>query len=155
MGNVIWAENMALLGFTHYKTLGRIYSGGYRANKTLSNFVRKATNEAGETVLEAAPRGTFRNIVESLGKAAYEGVEEMSQSSFSKGAGYWTEKDIYEPLREKRNRQGEAETFNLITGLAEGLKDSWEMPIIGLNLLWVWELPCCLFLCRIESPMER
>lgn len=139
MGNVIWAENMALLGFTHYKTLGRIYSGGYRANKTLSNFVRKATNEAGETVLEAAPRGTFRNIVESLGKAAYEGVEEMSQSSFSKGAGYWTEKDIYEPLREKRNRQGEAETFNLITGLAEGLKDqlgdanNWVEFIMGMG----------------------
>lgn len=139
MGNVIWAENMALLGFTHYKTLGRIYSGGYRANKTLANFVRRATNEAGQTTLEATKKGTVRNIAESLGKAAYEGVEEMSQSAFSKGAGYWTEKDIFEPLREKRNERGEAETFNILTGLAEGMKDqladpnNWVEFIMGMG----------------------
>lgn len=139
MGNVIWAENMALLGFTHYKLLGRIYSGGYRANKTLANFVRRTTNEAGETALEATKKGTVRNIFESLGKAAYEGVEEMSQSSFSKGAGYWVDKDIFEPIREKRNRFGEAETFNILTGLAEGVKDqladpnNWVEFIMGMG----------------------
>lgn len=138
MGNVIWAENMALLGFTHYKTLGRVYSGGYRANKTLANFVRRSATETGE-VLEPVKKGAIRNISESLGKAAYEGVEEMSQSAFSKGAGYWTEQDIYEPLREKRNRAGEAETFNILTGLAEGARDqladpnNWVEFIMGMS----------------------
>lgn len=139
VGNATLAVNIPILTISNINMFGRLFRGGYSANKLFTNpnkFIQGNVKEGFERTMTKGQARAL-GVSKSLGTAALEGAEEMSQQVASKSAIIWGNKELDDYLNDANNPEFELELSEYMQALGQGMvntfgnSDNWIEFAVG------------------------
>lgn len=139
VGNATLAVNIPILTISNINMFGRLFRGGYSANKLFTNpnkFIQGNIKEGFERTMTKGQARAL-GMSKALGTAALEGTEEMSQQVASKSAIIWGNKELDDYLNDTNNPEFELELSEYMQALGQGMvntfgnSDNWIEFAVG------------------------
>lgn len=125
MGNADMLMNIPILAVSNWIQFGRLFRGGFKANKTAAkikgNFTDGFRTPSGK-VAKAKKLGA------ALLSPASEGFEEMNQAAVAEGASIWTASELDSFIDDRYNPDSERETSGFLSSMWNGLVDTYSDP---------------------------
>lgn len=134
VANAVFGLNMALLSQNNFSILSKSFIKGYNDNKRLTNNIYGSIKDG----YTARLSGSEAKSLAAARVAIEEGlIEEMGQSSISRGAQIWQSSKLNEHYKSKIDPNAQDTSISLLNGIYEGILDTygdvnnWEEFAIG------------------------
>lgn len=125
MGNADMLMNIPILAISNWIQFGRLFRGGFKANKTAAKIKGNFT-DGFRTATGKVARA--KKIGAALLSPAVEGFEEMNQAAVAEGASIWTASELDSFIDDRYDPDSERETSGFLSSMWNGLVDTYSNP---------------------------
>ena len=133
MGNADMFMNIPLLAISNWIQFGRLFRGGFKANKAVAG-IKGNFKEGFKTAPKKAIRA--KRIGAALLSPATEGFEEMNQAAVAEGASIWTSSELDSFIDDRYDPDAERETSGFMSSIWNGLVDTYSNPDNWLEFVY-------------------
>lgn len=125
MGNADMLMNIPILAIGNWIQFGRLFRGGFKANKTAARIKGNFTDGFRTATGKAAKA---KRIGAALLSPAVEGFEEMNQAAVAEGVSIWTASELDSFIDDRYDPDSERETSGFLSSMWNGLVDTYSNP---------------------------